>query len=184
MFGYGKNYHAAAVCAQVLNQGIQPVISEPKDSRRKWRDERRRQQAFYTNRVQVRSDAGKRRLRQRGELIEPAFAHYLDGGGMRRVWIQGQENIAKRLWGHVAQFNLGLWMRKLIGEATPRACGRAGRGSISLRPYFALTGLGVAVWHAGHPHCADDYGTAEVSVEMLRAARFGKPNFIHGLIVG
>ena len=166
-----KGYHSAAVCAQILNQGIQPVISEPKGGRRRWQGERRKQQAFYTNRVHVRSDAGKRLLRKRGELIERAFTHYLDEGGMRRVWLKGHANIAKRLLVHVAGFNLGLLMRKLIGAATPRAwASRVGAFSIFLRPYLALIGHGMAVWHPEHPNFADDYSTAEESLEMLRAA--------------
>ncbi|MGE3854624.1 MAG: hypothetical protein AB7K09_23025, partial [Planctomycetota bacterium] len=39
----------------------------------------------------------------------------LDSGGMRRVWVRGLENVAKRYVIQAAGFNLGLLMRKLIG---------------------------------------------------------------------
>lgn len=42
---------------------------------------------------------------------------------MRRVWLRGLENsgcVRKRSLIHVAGFNLGLLMRKLIGYGTPK----------------------------------------------------------------
>lgn len=116
-----KGYHSAPVCDRLKQQEIQPVISEPKTGRRKWKGKRRQQLAFYANRNNVRSEAGKGWMRKRGELVERAFTHYLDAGGMRRVWLKGHENIAKRLLIQVAGFNLGLLMRKLVGAGTPRA---------------------------------------------------------------
>jgi hypothetical protein len=53
--------------------------------------------------------------------VERAFTHYLAAGGMRRVWLKGYENIAKRLMMQVAGFNLGLLMHKLVGAGTPKA---------------------------------------------------------------
>lgn len=116
-----KGYHSAAVCDRLKQQGIQPVISEPKMGRRKWRGKRRQQKAFYANRINIRSQQGKEWIKKRGELVERPFTHYLDNGGMRRVWLKGHENIAKRLLIQVAGFNLGLLMRKLVGAGTPRA---------------------------------------------------------------
>lgn len=116
-----KGYHSASVCDRLKQQEIQPVISEPKTGRRKWKGKRRQQLAFYANRNNVRSEAGKGWMRKRGELVERAFTHYLDAGGMRQVWLKGHENIAKRLLIQVAGFNLGLLMRKLVGAGTPRA---------------------------------------------------------------
>jgi transposase len=57
----------------------------------------------------------------RAVLCERAFAHVLDRGGMRRTWLRGRENVAKRYLVHVAAHNLGLVMRALIGAGTPRA---------------------------------------------------------------
>jgi transposase len=39
---------------------------------------------------------------------------------MRRAWLRGRENIAKRYLIHVAGFNLGVLMRVLVGYGTPR----------------------------------------------------------------
>jgi transposase len=116
-----KGYHSAPVCHRLKKQEIQPVISEPKTGRRKWKGKRHQQLAFYANRNNIRSEAGKGWMRKRGELVERAFTHYLDAGGMRRLWLKGHENIAKRLLIQVAGFNLGLVMRKLVGAGTPRA---------------------------------------------------------------
>ena len=59
-------------------------------------------------------------MRQRGELVERSFAHILDRGGMRRAWLRGRENLHKRYLIHVAGFNLGVLMRALHGQGTPR----------------------------------------------------------------
>ena len=45
----------------------------------------------------------------------------IDAGGMRRTHLRGHEKILKRLLVHIAGFNLGLLMCRLIGRATPRA---------------------------------------------------------------
>jgi transposase len=45
----------------------------------------------------------------------------LDAGGMRMVWLNVYENIAKRLLIQVIGFDLGLLMRKLVGAGTPKA---------------------------------------------------------------
>jgi transposase len=57
----------------------------------------------------------------RAVLCERAFTHVLDRGGLRRTWLRGRENVAKRYLVHVAAFNLGLIMRALLGAGTPRA---------------------------------------------------------------
>lgn len=54
-----KGYHSAPVCERLKEQGIQPVISEPKTGRRRWKGKRRQQLAFYANRTNARSEAGK-----------------------------------------------------------------------------------------------------------------------------
>jgi transposase len=59
-------------------------------------------------------------MRQRGERIERSFAHLYDTGGMRRTHLRGHTNILKRLLIHAGGFNLGLVMRHLIGNGTPR----------------------------------------------------------------
>jgi transposase len=69
-------------------------------------------------------------MRKRGELVERSFAHVLDRGGLRRAWLRGRENIAKRYLIHVAGFNLGVLMRALLGCGTPRELVDAARSAI------------------------------------------------------
>lgn len=59
-------------------------------------------------------------LRARAELVERSFAHCLARGGMRRLWLSGVENIAKRYLIHVSGFHLGVLMRALFGVGTPK----------------------------------------------------------------
>ena len=75
---------------------------------------------MYANRVRLVTAKGKALLRARAELVERSFAHCLDRGGMRRLWLRGLENIAKRYLIHVAGFNLGVLMRALFGVGTPK----------------------------------------------------------------
>jgi len=53
-------------------------------------------------------------------MLERPFAHCYETGGMRRVHLRGRENILKRLFIHVAGFNLSLVLRQTIGKGTPR----------------------------------------------------------------
>jgi hypothetical protein len=58
-------------------------------------------------------------------MVERSFAHVLDRGGMRRAWLRGRENVHKRYLIHVAGFNLGVLMRALHGQGTPREAAEA-----------------------------------------------------------
>ncbi len=64
-------------------------------------------------------------MRRRGELVERSFAHILDRGGVRRTWLRGRENVHKRYLIHVAGFNLGVLMRALHGQGTPKEAAEA-----------------------------------------------------------
>jgi transposase len=44
---------------------------------------------------------------------------------MRRAWLRGRENLHKRYLIHVAGFNLGVLMRALYGQGTPREAAEA-----------------------------------------------------------
>ena len=68
----------------------------------------------------LRSDIGRETMRRRGEMVERSFAHVLDRRGMRRAWLRGRENLRKRYLIHVAGFNLGVLMRAIYGQGTPR----------------------------------------------------------------
>jgi hypothetical protein len=51
-------------------------------------------------------------------LCERAFAHVLDRVAMRRTWLRGRDNVAKRYLIHVAGRNLALLIRALVGAGT------------------------------------------------------------------
>jgi transposase len=115
-----KGYHGNDMLVALAEEEYRTYISEPNRGRRKWKDKEDAQRETYANRRRIRGARGKRLLRQRGELLERPFAHYLEAGGMRRTHLRRHANILKRLLVHVAGFNLGILMRNLIGTATPK----------------------------------------------------------------
>src|SRR5712692_6390248 len=125
-----RGYHSGEVVGNLHQGGYNTCIPERRQKRRRnWkrlsrrvgeREARRRQRAFYLNRRRLKSDAGKRLLRKRGETVERSFAHVSETGGMRRVALRGRANILKRYQVHVAAVNLGIVLRSLIGLGTPR----------------------------------------------------------------
>jgi transposase len=123
-----KGYHSNRTMKEQCELGIRTYGSEPNRGRRNWKGKLAERDAVYANRRRIRGERGKRLLRKRGELLERPFAHCYDTGGMRRTHLRGHPNILKRLLIHVAGFNLGLVMRKLVGAGKPRAlAGLAGR---------------------------------------------------------
>jgi transposase len=115
-----KGYHSNEVLAELADWQVRTYCSEPDRGRRRWEGKKAEQAAVYANRRRIRGERGKRLLRQRGEKVERSFAHCYETGGMRRVHLRRHPNILKRLLVHVAAFNLGLVMRKLLGRGTPR----------------------------------------------------------------
>ena len=115
-----KGYHSNQTLTDLSQQGYRTYISEPDRGRRNWKNAADARCATYGNRRRIRGERGKQLLRDRGELLERPFAHYLGSGGMRRTHLRGHENILKRLLIHVAGFNLGILMRDLIGSGTPK----------------------------------------------------------------
>src|SRR5207245_5127479 len=97
-------------------------IPEPQRGRRNWQGEGKaeEQKRTYENRRRVRGDRNKRLQKLRSELTERTFAHLYETGGMRRVHLQGRQNILKRLLVHGAAFNLSLILRKIMGVGKPR----------------------------------------------------------------
>lgn len=134
-----KSYHSNDTLVELKVGEWRTYVSEPRRGRRRWAGRTRERDAVYANRRRIRSLRGKRLLRKRGELLERAFTHYLDGGGMRRTHLRRHANILKRLLVHVAGFNLGLVMRKLTGRGTPK--GLAAALLRLLRRLFALFGV-------------------------------------------
>jgi transposase len=115
-----KGYHSNDSLVDLVERGIRSYVSEPNRGKRNWKKKGRERDTVYANRRRIRGERGKRLLRKRGELLERAFAHYLDRGGMRRVHLRGRMNILKRLLIQVCAFNLGLMMRVQIGTGTPK----------------------------------------------------------------
>jgi transposase len=115
-----KGYHSNEVLEDLAALEIRSYISEPERGRRRWRNQAAAQAAVYGNRRRIRSERGKRLLRQRGERVERSFAHLYETGAMRRTHLRRHPNILKRLLIHVAAFNLSLVMRKKLGAGTPR----------------------------------------------------------------
>lgn len=116
-----KGYHSNEVVATIESLGKRSYIAEPKRGRRRWRGDEETKQAVYANRRRVRGSRGRRLMRRRGEMLERPFAQLLETGGMRRVFLRGRENVEKRYQIQVAGYNLGLLMRTLFGNGTPRS---------------------------------------------------------------
>jgi hypothetical protein len=117
-----KGYHSGAVLTDVHAQEIRSYIPEPERGRRNWQGEGKaeEQKRTYENRWRVRGDRNKRLQKLRSELTERSFAHRYETGGIRRVHLQGRNNILKRLLVHGAAFNLSLILRKTMGVGKPR----------------------------------------------------------------
>ena len=134
-----KGYHSNATMKMAAEVRLKTYISEPNRGQRRWKDQSEAQAGTYANRRRVKSKRGRRLMRRRGELVERSFAHCLETGGMRRVYLRGQLNILKRYLVHVAGFNLSLVMRKLIGAGTPRGLqGRLAALVALLRVWLSL----------------------------------------------
>ena len=115
-----KGYHSNETMVDLNEIGMRSYVAEPERGRRDWEDKEVERQAVYANRKRIKGKRGRRLMRKRGELVERSFAHTLETGGMRRLFLRGHQNIKKRLLVHVAGFNLSLVMRKVLGRGTPR----------------------------------------------------------------
>lgn len=136
-----KGYHSNDVLVMLAAGEIRSYVSEPNRGRRRWdSDTEGAQKATYDNRRRVKGKRGKDLQRSRSELVERPNAHLYETGAMRRLHLRGEENILKRLLVHVAGFNLGLVMQKLLGFGTPRGLqGRvAALLALLLRTWAAL----------------------------------------------
>jgi len=115
-----KGYHSKQVLEDLAEVGVRTVIAEPERKRQTWSGQSAAQAAVYANRRRLNTQTGKALMRRRGELIERSFAHLYDTGGMRRVHLRGQDNIAKRVLIHAAAFNLSLILRQILRVGTAR----------------------------------------------------------------
>lgn len=117
-----KGDHARAVLKRLAAGPWTTRIAEPR--RRtvlRWHGDDAARRAVYANRARLLSGVARVALLLRAVLCERAFAHVLDRGGMRRTWLRGRDNLAKRYLIQVTGHNLGLLMRALFGARTPRA---------------------------------------------------------------
>ena len=122
-----KGYHAREQL-KALEGGVWKTrIAEPEPAKGylRWHGDQAARTAVYANRTRLKSGIGRETMRRRGEMVERSFAHILDRGGMRRAWLRGRENLHKRYLIHVAGFNLGVLMRALHGQGTPREAAEA-----------------------------------------------------------
>ncbi|MBM4117955.1 transposase [bacterium] len=128
-----KGYHSNATVMLTEALGIRSCCSEPARGRRHWTGQVAAQRAVHANRRRIRGERGKQLLHKRGEYLERPFAHCYETGGLRRLHLRGLENALKRQLIHVAGFNLGLLLRRLLGSGKPRtAGGRAAALRVSL----------------------------------------------------
>lgn len=115
-----RGYHSGQVLADLKEAGIRTYIAEPNRGPRKWKGKQDQREAVYGNRSRLKRGKSKGLHRKRAEILERSFAHMLDSGGMRRVWLRGRENVWKRYLIHACAFNLSLVMRNLYRVGTPR----------------------------------------------------------------
>ena len=133
-----KGYHSDRVLGKLSEAGVRSYVSEPERPARSWEGKAAERQRAEANKRRVGGERGKGLLRQRGEFLERGFAHCYDTGGMRRVWLRGQTNVAKRVLMQVAAFNLSVILRAILGAGKPRELG--GRDLDLLRLILSLLG--------------------------------------------
>ena len=116
-----KGYHSNQVLVDLAALDLRTYIAEPDRGRRRWTNKTEARDAVYANRRRNRAARGHALQRRRSERLERPNAHLYETGGMRRTHLRGHANILKRLLVHVGGFNLGLFMRTLVGVGTPRS---------------------------------------------------------------
>ena len=117
-----KGYHSAGnIKALVWDCGISTYIPEREcKGRRHWDGDERARREFHANRRRCKGEHGKALGRKRANLVERAFAHTMQTGGLSRITVRGLENVQKRYLIHVVAYNLGVLMRSLYKYGTPR----------------------------------------------------------------
>jgi transposase len=157
-----KGYHSKQTLLDLEEMEVRSYASEPARGRQCWDGQHAARDAVYANRRRVGSERGRRLLRSRGEKLERTFAHCYETGGMRRLYLRGRDNVAKRVLLHAAAFNVGLMMRVRYGLRKPRslsatAAAAAARALVfelvdwvrSIRTGLAALGATLSVMSAG-----------------------------------
>ena len=116
-----KGYHSNQVLVDLAALDLRTYIAEPDRGRRRWKGKAAAHDAVSANRRRIRGGRGHALQRRRSERLERPNAHLYETGGMRRTHLRGHANILKRLLVHIGGFNLGLFMRRLVGVGTPRS---------------------------------------------------------------
>jgi transposase len=133
-----KGYHSKQTLLDLDEMNVRSYASEPDRGRQNWDGQDDAKDAVYANRRRIKGERGKRLLRSRGEKLERTFAHCYETGAMRRLYLRGRENIAKRVLIHAAGFNLGLMMRVRYGLGKPRSLTMAAAAACAL--LFGMVG--------------------------------------------
>ena len=117
-----KGYHSVQTLELCQSLGLRTYIPEPqRQANWTWTDkspEDRR--AVQGNRQRMQRRKGKRLQRLRSERCERSFAHVCETGGMRRSWLVGLTEVAKRYLLAAAAHNLGRLLCILLGVGKPR----------------------------------------------------------------
>jgi transposase len=123
-----KGYHSAANLELCQSLGVRTYVPEPTRKHKSvWTDKpEENQQAVCGNRRRLRTKKSKRLQRRRSEFCERTFAHVCDSGGMRRSWLRGKLDVAKRYLIAAAAHNLGRILRTLFGIGKPKCLQGAG----------------------------------------------------------
>ena len=140
-----KGYHSRDLLKLLARGPWKTRIAEPRrHDVLRWHGDEDARRAVHGNRRRLLSGVAKRALALRAVLCERSFAHLLDRGGMRRTWLRGRDNVAKRYLVHVAGHNLGLLMRALLGAGTPRAAADLRLLGFTAGDHALLVLLGIA----------------------------------------
>ena len=116
-----KGYHSRDRLKNLADGEWKTRISEKKaNGFSRWHGDDQARHAVTNNRARLPSGVARQAFKLRAEKVERSFALVLDGGGMRRTWLCGQENVYKRYLGHIAGYNLGLIMSPLTGTGIPK----------------------------------------------------------------
>ena len=157
-----KGYHAAHTIELADDLNLRTYIPEPAYKHdRRWRDKPEEfKRAVYNNRRRVKRAKSRLLQRRRSELCERSFAHVCNTGGMRRSWLRGLADVAKRYLIAGAAHNLGRILRRLFGVGKPRALqGNGEDGDLALLLYFTIAWLRTTVTPLSTP------------LEVLRATK-------------
>ena len=136
-----KGYHSVQTLELCQSLGLRTYIPEPQ-RRTDWTWTNKppeHQRAVMGNRQRMQRKKGKQLQRLRSERCERSFAHVCETGGMRRSWLGGLTEVAKRYQIAAAAHNLGRLLWKLLGIGKPRSLQGCG-GMLA-----ALTAVAIAL---------------------------------------